>query len=197
MSVAPPEPIGAVLAGGLGRRIGGAKAVVQLAGRPLLSYPVEAMRSALTDVVVVAKPETVLPPLPGVEIWIEPAQPRHPLVGVWHALRMAGGRPVLVCPGDLPLITAEALRTLATADPGAAPAVIAASPDGDTQPLLGCYQARAAGLLEPAAREATAPVRATVAAIGPRLLLIEPAELLFNVNSSEDLRRARDLISRT
>jgi molybdenum cofactor guanylyltransferase len=196
MSDQRPEPIGVVLAGGRGRRIGGAKAVAQLAGRSLISYPLEAMRAALTDVAVVAKPDTALPPLPDVEIWIESAQPRHPLVGILHALCMAGGRPVLVCPADLPFITAAALSRLAAADPGEAPAVIAASPDGQTQPLLGCYQPSAAGLLAPAAREATAPVRAAVAAIAPRLLVIEPAQLLFNVNSSDDLRRAQERISR-
>jgi molybdenum cofactor guanylyltransferase len=197
MSAQPRSPIGVLLAGGLGRRIGGAKAVAELAGRPLISYPLQAMRAALAEVAVVAKPDTVLPPMPGVELWIEPAQPRHPLVGILHALGMAGGRPVLVCPADLPLITAEALSRLAGADPGDAPAVIAVSTDGALQPLLGCYQAGAALLLEPAAREATQPLRTVVAALHPRLMVIEPAELLFNVNSPEDLRRAETLISRT
>jgi molybdopterin-guanine dinucleotide biosynthesis protein A len=197
MSDQRPEPIGVVLAGGRGRRIGGAKAVAELAGRPLISYPVQAMRGALTDVAVIAKPDTALPPLPDVEIWIEPVQPRHPLVGILHALGMARGRPVLVCPADLPFITAEALARLAAADPGEAPAVIATSSDGALQPLLGCYQARAARLLEPAAREATQPVRAAVAALKPRLMVIEPSVLLFNVNSPDDLRRAENLISQT
>ena len=47
-----------ILAGGLGRRIGGAKAVVQLGGRPLISYPLQALQAALGEVAIVAKPDT-------------------------------------------------------------------------------------------------------------------------------------------
>ncbi len=44
--------IGAVLAGGHGRRIGRDKATVELDGRPLISYPVGALRAAGLDVVL-------------------------------------------------------------------------------------------------------------------------------------------------
>lgn len=39
-------PLGAVLAGGRGARIGGAKATADLAGRPLISYAVAAVEAA-------------------------------------------------------------------------------------------------------------------------------------------------------
>jgi molybdenum cofactor guanylyltransferase len=189
--------MGAVLAGGLGRRLGGDKAVASLAGRPLIAYPVEAMRAVVTDVTIVAKPDTVLPSadvLGAARVIREPAQPRHPLVGVLHALRMAGGRPVLVCPADLPLVTADVLAELANADPAGAPGVVATGPDRGLQPLLGCYRPEAAPLLEAAAREATAPVRVAVAAIGPRELAVS-TEILFNVNTAEDLARVEAVLA--
>jgi molybdopterin-guanine dinucleotide biosynthesis protein A len=40
------RPVGAILAGGGGRRIGGDKAIVELHGRPLISYPLETVRLA-------------------------------------------------------------------------------------------------------------------------------------------------------
>src|ERR1022692_1380995 len=119
------DPIGVILAGGAGRRIGGSKAVVELSGRPLISYPLEAMRAALGEVVIVAKPDTELPDLPRLAVWIEPAAPRHPLVGIVYALGLAEGRPVLVCAGDLPFVTPEVVDELVRAVPGDAPAVIA------------------------------------------------------------------------
>jgi molybdopterin-guanine dinucleotide biosynthesis protein A len=189
------QPVGVVLAGGLGRRIGGEKAIAELAGRPLISYPVQALCAVLRQVRVLAKPDTRLPPLPGVEIWSEPAEPRHPLFGILQALRLAGGRAVLVCAADLPFVTPELVGELAYADTGGAPAVIA-TVAGAPQPLLGCYRPQAAALLQSAAREATMPLRAAIRAIGPRLLEVSDAELLFNVNSPEDLRRAEVLISR-
>jgi len=66
-------PVGAVLAGGEGRRIGGDKAIVELEGRPLVSYPLEALHEVCDRVAVVAKRQTLLPPLEGaVELWLEP-----------------------------------------------------------------------------------------------------------------------------
>lgn len=98
------EPIGVVLAGGSGRRMGGSKATVQLRGRPLISYPLEALQRALREVTVIAKADTELPQMPGVTVWIEPTTPRHPLVGIVQALALAAGRPVLIVAGDLSLI---------------------------------------------------------------------------------------------
>ncbi len=133
------EPIGVLLAGGEGRRIGGGKALVELGGRPLISYPLAAMRRAVRDVAVVAKADTELPALPGVALWIEPGWPRHPLVGIVHALRCARGRAVLVCAADMPFVIAQALTALARADAGGAPAVVATS-GGGLQPQLGRYE---------------------------------------------------------
>jgi molybdopterin-guanine dinucleotide biosynthesis protein A len=87
------EPIGVVLAGGRGRRMGGAKAIVELAGRPLICYPLEALAAALDEVAVLAKADTELPSLPGATIWVEP-QPHH------HPRRLAaedpGGAPAVL-----------------------------------------------------------------------------------------------------
>lgn len=47
-----PAIIGAVLAGGRGRRIGRDKATVDLNGRPLISYPIGALRAAGLEVVL-------------------------------------------------------------------------------------------------------------------------------------------------
>ncbi|MBV8217512.1 MAG: NTP transferase domain-containing protein, partial [Solirubrobacterales bacterium] len=66
------RPVGAILAGGGGRRIGGDKAIVELNGRPLISYPLEAVRQALGQVAILAKADTKLPYVSGVTVWIEP-----------------------------------------------------------------------------------------------------------------------------
>lgn len=190
--------MGAVLAGGAGSRIGGDKALVVLGGRPLIEYPVAAMRGAVANVTIVAKPDTALPASlpPDVRVVREPALPRHPLVGIVHALRSAGGRPVIVCAGDLPFITPEALRALGATDPEGAPAVVATDPGGALQPLLAVYRPEAAALLEPAAREGTAALRSVVAGLRPRRVSVAP-ELLFNVNAGEDLIRARTKLGGT
>jgi molybdenum cofactor guanylyltransferase len=188
------QPIGVILAGGAGRRIGGSKAMVRLHGRPLISYPLDAVRRALGDVAIIAKADTELPSLPGVRVWIEPSTPRHPLVGIMHALGLAEGRSVLVCAADLPFVTAETIRAIADRDPGAAPAVIAAS-GGHMQPLLGCYRPEAVELLRGAAADPQLPLRELVAAIDPLLVEVD-SEALFNVNSPDDLLQAAAMLDR-
>jgi molybdopterin-guanine dinucleotide biosynthesis protein A len=188
----PPstEPVGVILAGGRGRRLGGAKATVLLGGRPLIAYALDALSAALAEVVVLAKADTELPSLPGTTVWIEPQRRHHPVVGIVQALGLAGGRAVLVCAGDLPFVTPALVRELAATDPDGAPAVLA-SAEGCLQPLLGCYQPRAVELLRP---DDERPLRDQVAELSPRVVEVEDARQLFNVNAPEDLLRAAAML---
>jgi len=198
------DPIGVVLAGGLGRRIGGSKAVVELHGVPLVHYPLKALQAVLAEVVVVAKPRTPLPPLPGVPIWLEPAEPRHPLAGIVHALEAAGARAgipgvareILVSAGDLPFVGPELVERLARADAAGAPAVVPCA-DGRLQPLLARYGPAAHAPLAAALRRDPLPsVTEAVTALQPRVLELDDAQPFFNVNAPEDLLTAAGLLDR-
>ncbi len=184
------SPVGVVLAGGRGRRLGGDKAIVELEGRALVHYPVTALREVCDDVAVVAKRDTLLPPMSGVaDLWIEPDEPRHPLVGVAHALGLAVGRPVLVVAVDLPLVDAATLRTIAEAPLRPGETVAAPRPYGRLQPLCALYtpEALAAGLdrFDPSAR-----ATAVVEALGVHVVDGVDEELFLNVNAPEDVLRA-------
>jgi molybdopterin-guanine dinucleotide biosynthesis protein A len=189
------DPTGVILAGGEGTRMGGAKAIVKLHGRPLIAYPLEAMWRALGSVALVAKVSSQLPSFAGVTVWIEPDEPRHPLVGIVHALGVADGRPVMVCALDLPFVTSALIRRIAKADAGGAPAVIASSA-GRTQPLLGCYEPEALERLTAALDRVDVPAREAVAALGAVLYEVEDAEELFNINSPDDLLQASAMLDR-
>ena len=187
------EPVGVVLAGGLGRRIGGAKALVELNRRALISYPLEAVWRALGNVAIVAKIDTKLPRLPGVTVWVEPQEPRHPLTGIVHALGMAEGRAVLVCASDMPLVSPQLIGAVAHADPGGSPAVVAAA-SGALQPLLACYQPSA---LEPLARaRGGVALREAVGGLDPATYEVDNPNALLNVNSPADLLQASTLLDR-
>ncbi len=181
-------PLGVILAGGRGSRLGGEKAMVQLAGRPLISYPLAAMRAVVGEAVVLAKPATRLPPLEGAKVVTEPEERFHPLTGIHHAIALAGGRPALVCAGDLPFVTPALLRALAEAEAGGAPAVVAAG-EGGLQPLLARYEPRATRLLPADGRLLEA-----VGAIAPRRLQVSDELTLFNVNTPTDVRRAEAIL---
>src|SRR4051812_34291971 len=103
---------------------GASKAGALLAGRPLIHYPLTALGETCETVAVICKESTVLPETASAERWNEPAEPRHPLTGIVHALERARA-PVLVCAADMPWVTPDACRTLLAAAGGAghAPAV--------------------------------------------------------------------------
>jgi molybdopterin-guanine dinucleotide biosynthesis protein A len=190
--MASAPPVGVVLAGGRGRRLGGDKAIVELEGRALVHYPLEALHSVCDDVAVVAKRDTILPPLGGVaDLWIEPDEPRHPLVGVAHALRLAAGRSILVVAVDLPLMDAATLRAIAEGDVGDAPVAVPRV-HGRLQPLCALYTPRAlAGL---ASFDVGARATDVVAALGVHEVEGLDETAFFNVNAPEDVLQASVLV---
>lgn len=171
--------VGAILAGGLGRRMGGDKAMRELDGRPLVAHVADALGGVCDRVVVVAKRETVLPD--GLERWDEPdGLPRHPLSGIVHALTAAGEEEVLVCAADMPFVVRGALRELvAEARP---PATVVWAER--MQPLLGVYYPEALPALRAAPPDA--PLTATVESLGPWLVEL-PAEVVRSIDTPDDL----------
>lgn len=181
--------VGAILAGGAGRRMGGSKAARMLAGRPLAAYPAAALRPSCARVALVAKPGDELPDIAGVELWDgEPSEPRHPATGIAYALDQADER-VLVCACDMPFVTDGECRRLidAARDRGEAPAVVAVA-GGALQPVLGIYPPSALAPLAAAAASGARLVDA-VEALGPVLVEL-PVEAVRSVNTEEDLAAA-------
>lgn len=184
-----------MLAGGRGERLGGAKAMTQLGGRPLIERPLDAARGAGLEAIVIAKRSTPLPPL-SEQVHHEPESPRHPLCGAIAALEFAAARSpapaVLLLACDMPFLTSPLLHWLAGLD-GAAMAAVGGRP----QPLL----ARCLPAQLPALRSALAaqlPLRDAMAALAPRVVneqelsrFGDPERLCFNVNSPEDLETAK------
>ena len=184
--------MGVVVAGGRGARLGGAKATVALAGRPLLTWALDALRPVASELAVVAKEGTPLPELPaGVALWHEPASGHHPRHGLVHALERAAGRSVVALAVDLPLVAPATLRRLVDAA-DARPAPVATA-GGRPQPLCAVYAPAALGVLATAA----AGERLTVTVDRLHPVLVEPADPveLANVNTPEDLARVAALVA--
>jgi molybdenum cofactor guanylyltransferase len=191
MGSEPAKAVGAILAGGLGRRIGGGKATVELEGRPLLDHALAAVRAAALEPLVVAKPGTRLPPLE-CRVLREPEQPVHPACGIVAALRDRGGRAVVAVACDMPFLDPGLLAWLAERpEPLVLPEL-----DGDLQPFPGRYDFSLLGPLERALAEEQ-PLRRTLEMLNPRRVGADqlarfgsPERLLFNVNTPADLQLA-------
>jgi molybdopterin-guanine dinucleotide biosynthesis protein A len=184
--------IGAVLAGGGGRRIGGDKAMVELEGRPLLHYPLSVLRAVLDEVAVVAKQSTLLPSLDvEIAIWLDAEEPRHPLAGVVQALRCARGRPVVIVAGDMPFVTRGLVAALARERSRGAVAVVPRAA-GQLRPLCARYEPRALSAL--AGCDFASPAGDVVAALDPRIVEWPDEEPFFTVNGPEDILQAAALL---
>jgi molybdenum cofactor guanylyltransferase len=178
----------AVLAGGRGRRLGGAKPLAELAGSPLIAHPLAAAAAAGLRAVVVAKRQAALPSL-DVPVWEEPDEPVHPLLGIVTALERAGG-PVVAIGCDQPFVGAELLARLAAGPEGAVHAA------GRLAPLPARYEV--AWL--PALREALAaeaPLRATLEALAPTAIAGDYADVVAGVNTADELAAAERALAST
>jgi molybdopterin-guanine dinucleotide biosynthesis protein A len=165
--------------------MGAPKALVPLGGAPLIARPLAAARAAGLDAVVVAKPDSPLPPL-DVPVWREPAEPVHPLCGLVFALERAGG-PVVAVACDQPFVTAELLAALAAAGG------VVICEAGGLQPFPGRYEPSALEALR-AGLAACDPLRATVAALAPRRVEVD-ARVVASVNDPEALAEAERRIA--
>jgi molybdopterin-guanine dinucleotide biosynthesis protein A len=194
----------AVLAGGAGTRLGGDKATVELAGRPLISYPLQAARAAGLEAIVVAKRTTPLPALTE-QVVHEPEHPRHPLCGVLAALRFATEDPgvdaqgsrsravaVITVACDMPFLTGPLLRWLAQRD-----GATIAEAGGRLEPMLARHLTGDAASLSSGLEQGLS-LREACIGVGARVLpeaelrrFGDPARLLFNVNEAADLVAAR------
>jgi molybdenum cofactor guanylyltransferase len=181
------EVTAAILAGGLGSRIGGDKALVQLAGRPLITYVLAAARAAGLEAVVVAKSTTRLPSL-DVPILLEPDAPLHPLLGVVTALEKLPA--VLALPCDMPFLDPAELAALARIDAN----VAILSSD---QPLPAIYRRAMLPQLRDAL-QAGRSVRSTQAqsSLAPQSAASTDPATRLAVNTPEDLAAAEALLSR-
>ena len=185
------KPLGAVLAGGRGSRLGGKKATAELRGRPLLDWTVEALRRTVEDVVVIAKEATPLPPTDA-PVWRSEPADFHPRHGIVSALRGARGRPVVVVPVDMPLVPEALIETmLALVDDGASAAIPEAG--GHIHPLCAAYHPSALAPLESAGRDE--PLKRTLDRLGAAVVSAEHlGGRLLNINTPADLAIAERML---
>mgnify|MGYP003885558797 CR=1 FL=1 len=194
-----------VLAGGSSTRIQVAKAFVELAGKPMIEWVLEAVDPVVDEIVIATREECrgavrelargralVVADLPG--------SPRAPLVGALSGALNASGEYLLVLPCDQPLLSTETLEKILQLCRGH-DALIPRWPNGYIEPLTAAY--RREGFVEGATRSlegSSLRVRDVLIHLGDvvyvdvRELSPEPEIEFLNVNTPEDLDRAREIL---
>jgi molybdopterin-guanine dinucleotide biosynthesis protein A len=180
---------GAVLIGGRSRRMGRPKSTLVLGGRSFAARIAEALSSVVDDCFFVGRGELAddVPPLPhlgdapGVE---------GPLGGILGALRHRPDNGWLIAACDLPLLSAEAARWLASLRAPDRMALLPRLGPARIEPLFALYEARARTLLEELAEGGARSLQGLAQATGV-FTPTPPSELAAawrNVNTEDELR---------
>jgi len=191
-------PMGVILAGGSGRRIGGDKAFVPLAGQPLVSHVIARLAPQCRTLAINALPD---PRLDAFALPIIPdgSEGGHgPLSGILAAMDWAaaeGAARVLTAPVDTPFLPENLAARLSAID---APIVLARTEDG-LQGTCGLWSVSLRGALAAALATGIRKVTEFTEAQGAASVLFpEGAPPPFlNVNRPEDLARAESLLAKT
>lgn len=176
------EATGILLVGGLSRRFGSVKALAPLGAETLAERAWRILGDAFQHRLAMGKEVDQLGlPFPLLDDGIEV---RAPIAGVVAGLRIAPTEIAVFLPVDCPLMTIEALQSLAANCAGAD----AAAPQ--TGPLPGAYAQTALPLLESFLETGRLALREALAELDGRTIEIDPA-LLVNVNTERQLDRLR------
>jgi molybdopterin-guanine dinucleotide biosynthesis protein A len=191
--------LGVVVAGGRGRRLGGAepKAMARLAGATLLERAIATLRPSCDEIVVAAPPgcPLALPTGAGIRRVADVPGFCGPLAGLVAGLEASPGSDAIVLGVDFPLLPAAAVAALLERLPGRR--AVLPAPGGVPQPLAAAYAGGAAPALGKRLRAGERSV--TTAALTLEPLVIGDAELatwegglasFLNLNTPGDWSRA-------
>jgi molybdopterin-guanine dinucleotide biosynthesis protein A len=177
-----PEATGVLLVGGLSRRFGSVKALAPLGPETLSERAWRALGEAFPHRIAVGKDADQLG-LP-FEVLDDGITVRSPLAGVIAGLRVVETDVAVFLPVDCPLVTPEALRSLAEACRDAAVP--------ESGPLPGAYAKSALPVLEGRLAADRLALHEALEELDVETVDLDE-ELLANVNTERDLDRLRAL----
>jgi molybdopterin-guanine dinucleotide biosynthesis protein A len=191
-----------ILAGGLGRRLGGVdKALVPLAGKPLIAHVVDRLAPQVSALAISANGDPDRFDRLGLPVLPDPVPDRPgPLAGVlagleWARVAHPEARRLLSVPVDCPLLPADLMARLAAA--GGEDAVVMAASGGRRHPVVALWPVRLAPALRAGLTDGTARKVEAFAGGGSQAVVewpIAPFDPFLNINTAEDLAAAAALL---
>ena len=185
--------VGAILAGGAARRLGGvAKGLIEIDGVRMIERVARALRPVTERIVVVSSIEGAGDWLAGADVVTDEQPGSGPMGGIASALRATGGD-VLVVAWDSNFVRTALLVPLLTAEIGN-DAVVWRLPSG-IEPLIALYRQSALPTIDAALARGERRARDIVSLLRVRTLTELPVgcsvESFFSVNTPDDLARAQ------
>lgn len=188
-------PIGLVLAGGVGRRLGRTKGDLPVGGRALALRAADSLTPVCRGVLVSvgAGAENPAPGYPAIED--EPPAGRGPLAGIDAAFALTEGSDLLVLACDYPRVGSALLRRLLERGDPAAALVLVRDEEGRDHPLVALWRRAMQVPVRDALQRREFKVRdlvgsSSVQRLGPEMFPgIDLERELANVNRPGDLDR--------
>ncbi len=194
----PPAVTCAVLAGGQSRRMGVDKAFLELGGRPLIQWTLEALAGIGQEIIIIANDRQRYAGL-GVRVEPDILPGYGALGGIYTALARASCARVLVVACDMPFLSRPLLRYLVGLS-SQFDAVVPRLPDG-VEPLHAVYTK---ACLDPIRRALARGEKRIISFFADICLrYVEPAEIavfdpefrsFMNLNTPADLEAIRKLL---
>lgn len=193
----PPRLLGAVLAGGEGRRFGGPKAGARAGGMSLLERTVAVLRAVVEDVVVVSADPMAEPPATLVPDRVRGMGPLGGLDAALRHARSCGYDGILAVACDLPLLTPAILEAVIEGL-GEHAAAAPARDGGGVEPLCAAYRVGVLEVVERRLQEPDRSLHALFRDVGGHVLPPVAADAgnpFLNVNTLEELARAHEALA--
>jgi len=188
--------IGAILAGGRGRRFGGDKLLYKINGRPLILYTIERLETAkkIDEVVLIASKDNAKKLVKlGYRVVVDELL-IGPMGGVYTALSLGDA---FVVAGDMPLIVPEFVDFIVSNFKNSRKlACVPRWENGYLEPLHSAYSKALRKILEEKIKAGNYALNRAIREASPCYLPIESIpeewrESFFNVNTRGDLKRMR------
>jgi len=193
------KPAGVILAGGRSSRMGGSrKALLELNGRPLLSYVIDRLQAHLDPLMLSCDSETSefecfgLPLVPDLLPGF-----RGPLTGLCSALQYLADKgqqnSLVLCPCDAPFIPHKLVQTLLNADQENEKPVVVISYQGVLQPTFSMWHTHhLPAIHEAVVKRGDGGLRYMLKSLPHTVVEWAPAEPspFFNINTPDDLKTA-------
>jgi molybdopterin-guanine dinucleotide biosynthesis protein A len=191
------RPIGLVLSGGTGSRLGRDKGSLQLGGRTLADRGARVLAPLCSEVLISIRVGGSNPAPAFAAVEDGPPPGRGPLAGILAALGATRGRDLLVVACDYPRVDRDLLRSLLAAARPTDDLLFPVDSSGRDHPLVGIWRRRTEIRIRDALEAGRFRVGALVAELAVRRLgagELGDRELdaaLINVNRQSDLEQAR------
>lgn len=187
---------GAILAGGRGERIGGAKAMRLLLADPMIEHVANVLRPAVDGLAVVGDLQAA-ETIDAIHLHDETDDQQGPLAGVLSALEWAAREAVewlVIVPCDVPLLPPDIVEQLLDAAVRSCAPVAYAQTSSGRHPLVSVWRAELALPLRSAMASGHPAVWGVLGGFGAVGVRFDDDRGFLNVNTPADLAEAEELL---